>query len=779
MNMPLTEHFDFRQEVTQYDLIQDAPVQDWQLGLPLGNGLIGAMLWGGSHEFLVTLNRSDLWDLKWDDPWLPGYDLAHLRELWDGERWSEIQQQHDHSRQVYGKHQSYFQPAGRVSIHFDSTGSDGELRQRLCLYDGRIEVCCGDARFELSSPPELPVVLLRIDPGQGRTLRISVDRPQPQDNRYPEPTRGASSDALWLEQELPEAPRYRLAVFLVAGQAHCHGDALTLQGGQATELALAVVMGETADEFERLRKTVSKKGCADLVRANERRWHNFWKQSFVRYPDRVANNVWFMSLFLLACSSQKPGWPPNLQGIWSDWDWPPWHGDYHHDLNTQMNYWGIDGANHPELGLVFYDFWKGLLSEIKEHTRKYYGLPGIRIPTTADPKARELGGYFPVAIWVASSAWVVYHYWLYYEHTMDDDFLRDTCYPMLREQARFCAAYLRRGADGRIEIFPSHSPEQGGNSLEAIGKNSTIDLLLFRMTFEKAARAAEMLDLDPEEREDWKALAAELPDYPTEEGVFIDLEDRRYRQPHRHLSVLSPIYPGESHHRHAGPMARQLAERSYREFTSRPGFGDLRGDYCHFTPQWLSLVAARLGLAQESMDWFRRFLTDFILPNGLATLRVSDPETLFQIDCNGGAIAAVNESLMQSHAGGIDLFPGIPSGRHASFYQLRARGAFLVSARKSDEGVRWVHLRSEKGGTVKMFNPWPGRGGLLNDRPIASDDAGFFVWDTSPDSEWILVPEGGSFEPLNSSQAIEPGLLWRELHPTVREDRNTQTVSQK
>jgi len=768
MTEPLAGDFDFRREVSQYDLVQDSPVEDWQLGLPVGNGVIGAMLWGGPRQHFITLNRSDLWDLKWDDPWMPGFDLARVRKLWEAGDMEQIQKVHDYSCEVYDRRQCCFQPAGRVCLELQR-GSGGGFSERLHLYEGLVEADCGAAHIEMFAPPGLPVVVLRIEAGTGGTARISVNRPLPADGRYPPPSAGGTEDAIWLEQQLPDSPLYRMAVFPLEGTVRREGDAIVVQGGRTTVLALSVVMGQTAARFEEVRREVSRKDWRRLLNENIRWWAEFWSKSFVQYPDPIATNVWFMSLYLLGSCSRKPGYPPNLQGIWSDWDWPNWHCDYHHDLNTEMNYWGIDAANHGELGQVFYDFWKARLPQIKDYTRKYYGLPGIRIPATTEPKARELGGFFPVVLWVGSSAWVVYHYWLYYIHTLDEDFLRDTCYPMLSEQARFCAAYLQRDHSGRPFIFPSHSPEQGGGTPEAIGTNSVIDLWLFRTTFENAARAAQILDVDANERDNWRALARQLPDYPTEDGVLIDMEGRRYRKAHRHLSILSPIYPGSRYHRHSPSADRELAYRSYREFTSRPRFGNiLKGDYCHFTPQWLSIVAARLGLAGEAMGWMQCFLADYILPNGMSTIRpfrLPGVSPLFQIDCNGGHVAAVNEALMQSHAGAIDVFPGVPQGHAAAFYSLRARGAFLVSARRSEQGVEWVHIVSEKGGTARVFTPWPARSVLLNGRSLKADDGGVLSWETSPNSQWLLVPQGGTFDPLRNSAPVQPGLLWRKLRP--------------
>jgi alpha-L-fucosidase 2 len=628
-----------------------------------------------------------------------------------------------------------------------------------------IDVACGAISMTLLTPPALPLALLAVEQPAGSQTRIALDRPPPRQDRYPPPVHGGDANSIWLEQQLPAAPLYRMGAFPLEGTVRREETELVIEGPHAV-LALGVVTGPTQKAFEQLRNELCARGTATPAAENREWWAAFWQRSFVRYPDPIATNLWYLGLYLLGCSSRKPGCPPNLQGIWSDWDVPPWHADYHHDLNTQLTYWGIDAANHSDLGSVFYDFWKGLLPEIKAHTGKYYGLPGIRIPATSDPKARELGGFFPVALWVGSSAWVAYHYWLRYEHTLDETFLRDTCYPMLREQARFCAAYLERDATGKLRIFPSHSPEQGGNSTDAIGANSTMDLWLFATVLQCAASAAEILDTEPDERETWRTLADELPDFPEEDGVWIDMEGRRYRAAHRHLSVLTPIYPGKEFSRHSDPRDLELPRRSYREFISRPDFGNLRGDYCHFTPLWLSLVALRLGLADEAADWLQRFLGEFVLPNGLAVVRPSEVHgsTVFQMDSNGGHVAAVNEALVQSHSGIIDLFPGIGAGQEASFYSLRAQGAVLVSAARTQAGVQWAHFHAEKGGPIRVYNPWPDHASTLNGVVGEISGDSVFYWEAKPGSDWVLLPEGGSFTPLAGVSRTEPGLLWRELH---------------
>jgi hypothetical protein len=458
----------------------------------------------------------------------------------------------------------------------------------------------------------------------------------------------------------------------------------------------------------------STMGVDKLRTRSEARWHEFWARSAVRLKDKELERIYYHNQYFLACCLRSTRTAPGLFANWPSRDFgTSWHGDYHLDYNCQQVFWGVFSSNHVEQHLPYVELCLNLLGMCEKFSKEKFQLPGACFPLTAVPVPSQdvFIASPPYAYQVSNTPWTVQSLWWHYLYTQDIDYLK-VAFPILRAAARFLAAYAKKEDDGNYHLNPTASPENWGCTVDfRLNRDCILDLALAQFLFDAVVEASTLLGVDPDERVHWKEIREHFAPYPTGKGpdgeVWVDVRDAPVEAMYNVPVTLGPVFPAEQVGIGRQPDQLELARRTTLAVRLEGG-NDLV-----FQP----LARARLGVLD--LDWFKREVRYCTLPNGVANDRVRqiggryDDSTDFDFMIHMGfwtenfsLPAVLNECMMQSYTGTIYLFPNTKNLGPARFQNLRAAGAFLVSAAHDGQNVREVVIFSEKGKKARLAQPW-------------------------------------------------------------------------
>ena len=406
--------------------------------------------------------------------------------------------------------------------------------------------------------------------------------------------------------------------------------------------------------------------------------------------------------YLLASSSRPGGLPANLQGLWNDSNTPPWASDYHNNINLQMNYWSAESTNLSECQLPLIDFIVAAQEPCRIATRKEFG------KNTRGWTARTSQSIFGGNGWdwnIPASAWYAQHVYEHWAFTQDNEYLKETAYPIIKEICQFWEDNLKLMPDGTLMVPNGWSPEHGPRE-----DGVMMDQQLVWDLFQNYLEVAQVLNIDFDYQLKIAAMQEQLA--PNKIGKWGQLqewqEDRDDpNDDHRHTSHLFAVYPGRQISTSKNPELAQAAilslrsrsgnygRNEYTPFTVESTVGDSRRSW---TWPWRCALWARLGEGEKAGLMIRGLLTYNTLPN----LFSSHPP--FQLDGNFGITGAIAEMLLQSHTDEIQLLPAIPKSWavKGSFKGLRARGGYEVECNWSDGKVTNYKIYSPKPKRVKV-----------------------------------------------------------------------------
>lgn len=427
--------------------------------------------------------------------------------------------------------------------------------------------------------------------------------------------------------------------------------------------------------------------------------------------DTTLSELYFnFGRYLLIASSRPGTQPANLQGIWNDQVQPPWSSNWTTNINLQMNYWLAETCNLSECAEPLFAFIEDLAVTGRRAAKETYALPGwcahhnIDLWRSANPVGEGVGA--PTwANWAMSGPWLCAHLYEHYLFTLDQQFLK-RIYPVLRDCAEFCLAWLVEDGRGHLTTCPSESTENdftapdGKKAMTSAG--CTMDIALTRELFQNVTAAAKLLSTDAEFAVQLRKALSRLPEYKV--GRYGQLqewsEDFAESTPgQRHMSHLYPLFPGNEITPWRTPT---LADAARKSLERRLAAG---GAYTGWSRAWAINFWARLGdgdKAEESLAMLMKVSTN----GNLFDTHPHSPAPIFQIDGNLGATAAIAEMLLQSHDGAVRLLPALPSRwSEGSVSGLRARGAVEVDLRWEKGNAMYCGLRAMRSGELVVVPP--------------------------------------------------------------------------
>ena len=446
-------------------------------------------------------------------------------------------------------------------------------------------------------------------------------------------------------------------------------------------------------------------------------WKEYWNKSGVVLNDEFLERIWYNNLYFFNCAVKEG---VNTPGLFANWSYndigTAWHGDYHMNYNTQQPFWLTFSSNHLEKNLSYVSLIEFLMDVSRRWAKEYYNLPGAYFPHTGYPVDMTMNPY-PVPHWgweICETPWAVQGLWWHYLYSGDENFLRNRGFQPIKEAVEFLVAYMKRPEargpqwnDDKYHIFPTIPPE-----LYALrpgfkyNYDCTVDLTLVRFIFNAFEKAVNVLGLQEQERylvADVKDILSHYPDYPTVESekygkVIVSVPGEHSQVVYNVPSALITVFPGEDHGLHSDPATLELVKNTFLNQQNEGG-NDL---------VFKNLQAARIGMLD--IEKFKRQINYCLLPNGTASDRAIQVHGRYNDFSNYGFMehmgvwfenfalpVVINECLMQSYSGEIRLFPNWPPEKDAEFHNLRAAGAFLVSARLRNGKIENVRIISEAG----------------------------------------------------------------------------------
>lgn len=687
----------------------------WDEGLPLGNGMFGALIWKKGNALRFALDRADLWDLRTPAEFeSPDFSFAWVVKKVAENDYKPVQQLLD---VPYDRDATPTKiPAG--AIEFDIPGLENAEHALVDINNASASVklkngiivtsfvnaVSSEGWIKIEGIPE--ELIPRIDPPP-----FNSEAAVKGSNSGP-----GGNDLVRLGYREPSIKKTKNEIIYTQ---KCYGDyefRIRLKWKYENKTLYCAWTISTSrpyplfkEKYTAFAGNISGKIYDKELGRHSEWWKKFWSKSSVTIPDDLLESQYYKEMYKFGSTSRSTAPPITLQAVWTadNRRLPPWKGDFHNDLNTQLSYWPSYSSNHPEEASSFTNWLSLNKPEALKYTKKYFGVKGLNFAGVSTLTGQPMGGWIQYALSPTISAWLAHHYYWEWRYGMNDKFLKEEAYPWISETAEFITS-LSVLENGKRRLPLSSSPEINDNDISAWFKETTnYDLALIKWLYGAAAETAEALGKKKDALK-WKSILAQWPELSTRDNKLLVAPGIELKYSHRHFSHLMAIHP-------LGITAwenkkdRDIIESSLSDL-ERLG----TSQWCGYSYSWLGSLYARAMNGEKAADALRTFASCFCSPNSFhlngdqsGTGKSSFTYRPFTLEGNFAFAQGIHEMLLQSHNGLIKIFAAVPAAwKEVSFRDLRAEGAFLISAEMKEGKFESASILPGKGGKAVILNPF-------------------------------------------------------------------------
>ncbi|MBS1921194.1 MAG: glycoside hydrolase N-terminal domain-containing protein [Bacteroidetes bacterium] len=694
------------QSISRYDLHFDSLAKRWDEAMPLGNGWLGALIWQKDDKLRMSLDRVDLWDDR------PMPEINQLTFKWVAEKvklnqYDSVQKIGDEPYKIYPAPTKI--PGAALEFDINSFGkvvsNELDIEQAICRvrWDSGVEL-----ETYVCAQSNHGVFIFR---NVNDTINIQIIPPPYHSGK--EGVTGNTVEGQGLESlGYQKGNIVREKNFIQYYQPCNNGTSYTVTVSwhfTNHEIRGKWHISKTDSENQSQQTESTDTTLASHVKW----WKDYWNRSSVSLPDSILERQYYLDMYKFGCVARSNTPPISLQAVWTadNGNLPPWKGDIHNDLNTELSYWPGYVSNHLDLTASFTNWLWKVKNENKKWTKHYFETDGLNVPGVATISGKPMGGWIQYSMSPTTVAWLSQNFYWQWKYSLDTKFLKERCLPYFKEIEKYLSGIrIRDNITGKYKLPISSSPEYHDNSIHAWFSHFTnYDLSLIKYFYLKYGEILKIQN--PAEANQILSEERMYPGLDVNETGLSVAPGQDLEKSHRHLSQYMSIFPlgilnfdNEKDKEIISKSIRWIEEKGTR-------------NWCGYTFSWMGSIYAKINKGNKAAEMLRDFAANFCSINSFhlngdqkGGHYSSFTYRPFTLEGNFAFARGIQEMLIRSDRGYIEIFPAVPDDwLNVSFKTFRTEGAFLVSAQKENGVVKEIIIKSEAGGRLNIKLPFKNR----------------------------------------------------------------------